>query len=208
MGITRLELCRTEGHYPKTDRENILLPLTLKVGGIMPAPVPPISPRRPWLFWGVMLLFLGGTVSVPLLHHRAAEKLDIPKLLSRLEARGVAFHVLTLSPNDPSNGCYLSVRPLTRREASKLVVNPSQADKWKGIVFCAAVDKDGLVLHDELIDSWGEYGLRLGGIYLFGDPVLLRGPDKTQSAEQDCTFSGSDPRRGPAGFRTNPTHRL
>jgi hypothetical protein len=120
-------------------------------------------------------VFAVAAVSVPLLSrpHRAADW-DAPKLIARLESQGLPLYLLYNLPGNDEGGCYLSTRPITREEASKLALIPGRVEQWRGIVFLFLQKQGIFLLLDEEIEAWGECGLRLGRWVLFGDPELLK----------------------------------
>jgi hypothetical protein len=132
-------------------------------------------PRLSWPLWTALAAFAVAAVSVPLLSRppRIADW-DAPKLLARLQSQDPPLHVLYNVPEDVDGGCYLSTRPLTPEEASKLVLNPVCVEQWRGVVFLFLRHRGNFLLLDEEIESWGECALDRGRWVLFGDPDLLK----------------------------------
>jgi hypothetical protein len=130
--------------------------------------------RRPRIIWGAFVLLTLAAVGFSVARRRPEKSWAIPDLINHLESHGVTLNVLYHQPDDPGEGCYLSTHSLTREDASKLVMNPVCVDKWTGVIFLFPQRKGLLFLPDEEIETWGECGLLLGGLVLFGDPELLR----------------------------------
>ena len=130
--------------------------------------------RRPRIIWGAFVLLTLSAVGFSIARQRPEKSWAIPDLINHLESRGVTLNVFCHHPDNPNEGYYLSTYPLTSKAASNLTLNPSCADKWRGVVFCSPVNRSGLVVHDDEIETWGECGLRLDNLVMFGDPELLR----------------------------------
>ena len=93
-------------------------------------------PRLSRPLWAALVLFAAAAVSVPLLlRPPRARDWDAPKLIARLQSQGLSLYVLYNIPDDSDKGCYLSTHPITREEASKLVLNPVCVEQWRGVVF-------------------------------------------------------------------------
>jgi hypothetical protein len=99
---------------------------------------------------------------------RQGEPESIAELLSRLRAAGIHWHAVPLNKGggDEEEGVYLCDSP-RRWEELLQPRQPRYAVRWGGVVF---VQKHARRL---VTDDWGECGLVVGDLVLFGDPQML-----------------------------------
>jgi hypothetical protein len=99
---------------------------------------------------------------------RPREPGSIAELLSRLRGAGIDWHVVPLNQGagDVEQGAYLCESP---RRWDELLQprDPRFAARWGGVVLA---DGHARTL---VADDWGECGLAVGGLVLFGDPRML-----------------------------------
>ena len=135
----------------------------------MPTPQALIA-RRPWIIWAVFVLSAITAVLTFMFRHASKPTLTVPKLVEQIQTRRSDLHVHW----SRLGNSYLSRQPLTEEDGAKLVLQPSQADKWTGVVFCSSVNRRQIVMPEEEIAAWGEHGLCADNIMLFGDAEIIR----------------------------------
>jgi hypothetical protein len=108
---------------------------------------------------------------------------DIPRLLQRLESRGLHLVPTPATKAGPiDQGVYLTARGQTEPaginpaarwvELNRLPKDPEQIGLWRGTVYCEVLRPAGM--RGQLLDQWGDCGLGVGPFVFFGDRALLR----------------------------------
>ncbi|HZY89752.1 MAG TPA: hypothetical protein VFE78_33330 [Gemmataceae bacterium] len=99
--------------------------------------------------------------------HREPE--TVAEFLQRLRAAGIDWQVTpVMNGGGPEHGAYLCDRPRRWEELQFLTRRHDQAPRWRGVVL---VDRHP---SGPLRSEWGECGLAVGGLSLFGDREMLR----------------------------------
>lgn len=141
-----------------------------------------MSVPRPLPLWKIVPVFLVTVAMVPLIRslprwHDAPPRtlMELTKLLSR---ETPSLNVVSLREDYPEFGIYICTQPQPREQLTTLfrnskVVGVSRHGKWQGIVFCERMAEHFKIEEGEL-QSWGDYGMRIGPLLFFGDPHLLR----------------------------------
>jgi hypothetical protein len=125
-----------------------------------------LSPRT------VCLLFLAAAALIALAlsagpRHRDPE--TVAELLHRLRGAGIDWQVTpAMNGGGPERGAYLCDRPRSWKELQFLPRRHDRAARWRGVVL---VDRHP---SGPLRGEWGECGLAVGGLSLFGDREMLR----------------------------------
>ena len=95
---------------------------------------------------------------------------ELTELLSRSPAR---LQVVKQTNNGVECGIYVCASPRPHDELRNLLRTPEAADSWRGVAFCENIGTHSSI-PAQMLESWGEYGMQIGGFRLFGDPTVLR----------------------------------
>jgi hypothetical protein len=75
------------------------------------------------------------------------------------------LHIVRVNSTSAESGIYICSSPRGWGELQILKRAPECAGRWRGVVFCERAGAD--------CEDWGDNGLRIGPLLLFGDPSLL-----------------------------------
>jgi hypothetical protein len=93
----------------------------------------------------------------------------VAEFLQRLRAAGIGWQVTpAMNGGEPEHGAYLCDSPRSWQELQFLPRWHDQAPRWRGVVL---VDRHP---SGPLTGEWGEHGLAVGRLSLFGDPEMVR----------------------------------
>ena len=108
------------------------------------------------------------------MQRRQAERpLTVTAAVARLEAAGLADHVVGLDPQGGlAQGAYVCDRPRTRKELWQLR-RQADAPGWQGVLLIIPLPNTDPRL-DESLHEWGEMAAPLPPFLVFGDPALVR----------------------------------
>ena len=135
--------------------------------------------RKPLSVWLSVSLFIVGAAVLPLayrlLRRPAPPPHTLRELTELLSQKAPSLYVVAEVEKNPEGGIYICTQPQPREQLSELIRNPeaigtSPRGRWQEIVFCQRIGTMGQVD----IQSWGEYGMRIGRLVFFGDPDLLQ----------------------------------
>ncbi len=139
--------------------------------------------RKPLALRIVASLFVVSFAAVPLtcrlLRPPAAVPRTLTELTKVLSQAAPELYVLP-QPNGLEDGVWICTRPYFREQLAKLlrVSEAKYAHRWQGIVYCEKMAEWNDTAEDQL-QYWDKYGMRIGLLVLFGDPILLQRIQKT-----------------------------
>jgi hypothetical protein len=126
---------------------------------------------------------------------------DIPRLLRRLESRGLDLRPIAATRDGPiRHNVYLTLPGRGWAEVNGLLKLPAHIDRWRGTVYCEVIGNPGQ--RGRLLRHWGDCGLGVGPFVFFGDRALLRriraalvpdpSPAPAASALSPCSRTGCE----------------
>jgi hypothetical protein len=136
-----------------------------------------IMPRRALYLPVQTWAFLAIGAASALTHHPhrapATEPRSPAEVLARLRERGLALYVVPVSLNspDPDGGVYLCDRERSWEDLSCLGRGEAWAPRWKGVVHLGRGTMNEVL--EVSLTEWGLNAAYVGGVVLFGDPVLI-----------------------------------
>lgn len=103
---------------------------------------------------------------------RGYENWTVADLTAHVRAHEPTWQVLptSLSSAGQLDGVYICARPCSRDEVQRLLRGPSRAASWRGVVLAEVLRDTG----GPEMSQWGENGLVIGRVLLFGDPAMLQ----------------------------------
>jgi hypothetical protein len=138
---------------------------------------PAVRNRRSSPLWIAGMLFLAAAVSVPMVthfrqvRHRRLLPQNCAQLVEQLHQAAPELQVVpgATDGNLDMGGVYFCTEAKTREELSLLSRQPERIASWRGVVFASRPPRS----FETRADDWGEHGLLVGNVFLFGDAQLL-----------------------------------
>ena len=136
--------------------------------------------RKPLPLWISVSLFVGAATMIPLTGQVRRRPVSSPdtqtELAARLAQSTPPLHIVRMYPDRPEGPMWVCDRPQSLENLRGLIRDPKrvQAGRWQGVVFCQRMGEKTVILDDFIRDNWGECGMRVGPLVLFGDPELLQ----------------------------------
>jgi hypothetical protein len=97
---------------------------------------------------------------------------DVRDLAGYLEGQGLRLHLYpTCAGGNASANAFLTTAERPGAELYGLVKDTRAMDRWAGVVYCERLRLPEN--REEILQSWGDCGLRADPFVFFGDPDLL-----------------------------------
>ena len=131
--------------------------------------------RKPLSLWLSVSMLGLSTAVTPLVYRALCPPFVPPRTLQELSEllcqAEPGLLVVPIMPSRPEGGLWVCERPRSWDELARLRRAPEYAYRWQGVVLCERIGE-----MTELVDTeiWGEHGMQVGPLLLFGDPALLR----------------------------------
>jgi len=135
--------------------------------------------RKQFPLWIWVSLFAVSIAAMPLTYRMLRRPVGPLRTLTELTALlsqdTPSLYVVPMSERDLEFGIYICTSPQSRGQLMQnLPRNPKFGSRWQGIVYCERIGEKSMCSLEEELPSWGEYGMRIGRFYFFGDPDLLQ----------------------------------
>ncbi|HEY7156600.1 MAG TPA: hypothetical protein VH575_21710 [Gemmataceae bacterium] len=133
---------------------------------------PPLTRRRrPWILWVSALLFVAAAVSVPMatrFRRQAKTPKGLTELAERLKVTHPDWHIVkaTGQADGLESGFWVCEQEVPIDQLCCLACRVEDGPEWEHVVLCRKKSAPHL-------NDWGDYGVVLDGIELFGDPDML-----------------------------------
>jgi hypothetical protein len=133
--------------------------------------------RRPLALYLNVTVFLMAIVMVllsrQLLRPPTEPSLTLTELTELLSQNTPELHMVPVRKDALEEGIYLCTQRQPLEQLAFLPRNSIGAGRWQGVVYCEGVTHDDFGIEEHELQSWGEHGMRVGPLLLFGDPAVL-----------------------------------